>query len=97
MITRKDVEHIAKLARLHLTKTEEENLGNELASILEFVEKLKEVDVSGVGPMTGGTMLRDITRPDEILNKTLEGKPEELLSQAPERTQAWVRVKAVFE
>lgn len=97
MITRKDIEHIAKLARIRLTEDEEKNLGHELASILEFVEKLKEVDTDKTTPMTGGTMLSDITRPDEILNKTLEGNSENLLDQAPERDREWVKVKAVFE
>ena len=97
MITRKEIKHIAKLARIHLTEDEEKKLGHEIASILEFVEKLKEVDTDEVMPMTGSATLSDIMRLDEVLNKTLEGNSEKLLGQAPERTQEWIKVKAVFE
>lgn len=48
MITKEEVQHIAKLARLGLTENEIEKFRKELSSILDYVEKLKEVDVSGV-------------------------------------------------
>ena len=50
MISRKEVQHIAKLARLGITREEEEKFAKELSSILDYFEKLKEVDVSKVEP-----------------------------------------------
>ena len=61
-----DVKYVAHLARLSLTPDEEQKLGDQLASILGYVEKLKEVDVSGVEPTAHAFPLINVTRPDEI-------------------------------
>ena len=50
MISREEVKHIAKLARLGITEKEEEKFTKELSKILDYVEKLKEVAVSKVEP-----------------------------------------------
>ena len=51
-ITRSDVEKIAELARLELTSEETESFTKQLGSILKYVEKLDEVDTTGVAPMS---------------------------------------------
>lgn len=61
-----DVKYVAHLARLALTAQEEEKLGAQLSSILGYVEKLKEVDVSGVEPTAHAFPLINVTRPDEV-------------------------------
>ena len=50
MISKKEVEHIAKLARIGLTSGEIEKFQKELSSILDYFEKLEEVDVSEAEP-----------------------------------------------
>ena len=50
MLSKEEVNHIAKLARLSLNKEETDKLQAELSSILDYIEKLKEVDVDGVEP-----------------------------------------------
>jgi aspartyl-tRNA(Asn)/glutamyl-tRNA(Gln) amidotransferase subunit C len=61
-----DIKYIAHLARLSLTAEEEQKLSAQLSSILGYIEKLKEVDVSGVEPTAHAFPLVNVTRPDEI-------------------------------
>jgi len=61
-----DVKYVAHLARLSLTAEEEETLAMQLSSILGYVEKLKEVDVTGVEPTAHAFPLVNVTRPDEV-------------------------------
>lgn len=95
-ISRKDVEHIAHLARIRLSEKEEEKFEKELSSILGFVEKLSEIDTAGVMPETGGTTAENVMREDSAEHTKLEGKSVELLASVPERKEDWVKVKAVF-
>mgnify|MGYP001562654841 CR=1 FL=1 len=95
-IFRKDVEHIAHLARIELDEEEKIKFEKELSAILQFVEKLNEVDTAGVEPMTGGTNLENIMRADEQTEKNLERKTMELIEAAPNKKDRWVKVKAVF-
>jgi aspartyl-tRNA(Asn)/glutamyl-tRNA(Gln) amidotransferase subunit C len=61
-----DVKYVAHLARLSLTPEEEQKLGAQLNNILGYVEKLKEVDVSGVEPTAHAFPLVNVIRPDEV-------------------------------
>ena len=95
-ITLKDVEHIAHLARIELTSEEKVKFKKELGNILTFIEKLSEINTSGVEPMIGGTVERNVQRADEKIEDGLQGKPANLIDQAPERKQEWVKVKKIF-
>ena len=96
-ITKQDVKHIARLARIELTPEEETKFEKELSAILGFVEKLNEVDTENVQPLTGGTLLENVMRKDEQIDNDLQGKEAALLDAAPEKERGYVRVKAVFE
>jgi len=61
-----DVKYVAHLARLALTPEEEKQLGTQLGSILGYIEKLRELDVSGVEPTAHAVPMVNVTRPDEI-------------------------------
>lgn len=95
-ITRKEVEHIAHLARIELNEEEKTKFEKELSAILEFVKKLNEVDTDNVEPMTGGTSLENATRPDEQIDKTLDNMVGKLIEAAPDKKGRWVKVKSVF-
>ena len=81
MITIKDVEHVAKLARLELTETEKEMFTEQLGDVLAHVEKMNEVDTTGVEPMNHPIDFVNVMRED---NKIYENTREELLSNAPD-------------
>jgi len=61
-----DVKYVAHLARLSLSPEEEQKIGAQLGNILGYIEKLKEVDVSGVEPTAHAFPLVNVTRPDEV-------------------------------
>ena len=61
-----DVKYVAHLARLSLTPEEEQKIGAQLGQVLGYIEKLKEVDVTGVEPTAHAFPLVNVTRPDEI-------------------------------
>ena len=61
-----DIKYVAHLARLQLTPDEEIKLGAQLDGILGYIEKLNELDVTGVEPTAHATPRVNVTRPDEI-------------------------------
>ncbi len=61
-----DIRYVAHLARLALTPEEEARFGAQLGGVLEYFEKLKQADVSGVEPMAHTMPLVNVTRPDQV-------------------------------
>lgn len=95
MISKEEVQHIAKLARLGLTEQEIEKFQKELSSILGYIEKLKEVDIEGVEPTSHSVLVENVARDDEI-NEKLKMKNEKLMALAPEKKDNFIKVKSVF-
>lgn len=80
-LDRKDVEHVAKLARLELSEEELALYTKQLGDILGYVEQLDEVDVAGVEPLAGGAHGDNVFRKDEVKpsldrEKALGGAPD---------------------
>jgi aspartyl-tRNA(Asn)/glutamyl-tRNA(Gln) amidotransferase subunit C len=65
MLTDKEVRHIAGLARIKISEKEEKGLKKDLSSILEYIDKLNEVDTTGVEPLYQTTGLVNSFRSDE--------------------------------
>jgi aspartyl-tRNA(Asn)/glutamyl-tRNA(Gln) amidotransferase subunit C len=87
-IDRAQVRHVARLARLQLSPEEEERFAAQLGHVLEYIERLKAVDVSGVEPLSfageAGLPLRE-DEPGPCLPR------EKVLAQAPQHDgQAFV-------
>ena len=61
-----DIKYIAHLARLRLTPEEEQKFGAQLGQVLDYIEKLKELEVSQVEPTAHAVPLVNVTRPDEL-------------------------------
>lgn len=97
MITRKDAEHIARLARIELTEAEKNKFEKDLSAILEFVAKLNEVDTSEVETLAGGTILENVMRGDVAPGTGDRGQWLGLAEAAPKHREGYVEVKAVFE
>ena len=64
MISRQEVEHVARLARLHFDEEELARLQPELGQIIEYVEQLAELDLSGLEPTSHAVPLRNVLRED---------------------------------
>ena len=89
-----DVNYVAHLARLELTLEEQKQLGAQLGSILGYIEKLRELDVTNVEPTAHAVPLVNITRPDEIR----ESLPhEDALRNAPRQSNGLFIVPKVVE
>lgn len=80
-LTKEQVLHIAKLARLTLTSEEVTNMTSELSSILGYVEVLSEVDTADVEPTAQVTGLKNALREDTV--HASEAKPDDLLAASP--------------
>jgi aspartyl-tRNA(Asn)/glutamyl-tRNA(Gln) amidotransferase subunit C len=65
MIDREDVLHVARLARLRLTEGEVERMTGELASILDHIEKIGELDLADVAPTSHVVELENVLRADD--------------------------------
>jgi aspartyl-tRNA(Asn)/glutamyl-tRNA(Gln) amidotransferase subunit C len=89
-----DVKYVAHLARLSLTAEEEQKIGAQLGQILDYVEKLKEVDVSGVEPMAHAFPLINVTRADEVRPSITN---EEALRNAPAQANGLFIVPKIVE
>ena len=94
MISRSDVEHVARLARLGLTDAEIDHMVGELSRILEAVGKLREVDTSSVGPTAQVIALENVMR-DDIARPSMSR--EAALAEVPRREGGLLRVPVVLE
>lgn len=94
--SKKDIQHIANLARLELTDEELKIYGSQLSDILNYIGQLREVDVSGVEPTAQTAGLENIFREDEI-EEWDEQEREAALAQAPELEDGQVKVRRVLE
>lgn len=97
MITKADVEHIAKLARIEVKEEDKEKLAQELGAILDYVAKLNEVDTEGVEPTAQVTGLENVFRPDQPRDYQLPATSYQLLIGAmPAKEGRHLKVKSVF-
>ncbi|MQR99327.1 Asp-tRNA(Asn)/Glu-tRNA(Gln) amidotransferase subunit GatC [Gluconobacter aidae] len=90
----KTVTRIARLARIGLQPGEVETLGKDMGSIIDWVEQLKEVDVTGVDPMIGTGLATPRLREDRVTDGNCRDK---VLSNAPERKGPFYTVPKVVE
>jgi aspartyl-tRNA(Asn)/glutamyl-tRNA(Gln) amidotransferase subunit C len=93
-LSRDEVAHLSRLARIEATDTELDRLSGELAVILDAVARVSEVATAEVPPMSHPLPLTNVTRPDEP-HESLA--PEDALAAAPESEQQRFRVPRILE
>ena len=93
-IDRAAVDHVAKLARLRLTEEERERMSNELAHILEHVERVQALDLDGVEPTSHSLPLKNVLRPDEVRPSLPQ---DDVLAGAPEAEDGRFKVPRIIE
>ncbi|HEX21307.1 MAG TPA: Asp-tRNA(Asn)/Glu-tRNA(Gln) amidotransferase subunit GatC [Actinobacteria bacterium] len=93
MITKEEVEHIALLARLHLSETEKETFAAQLGQIIEHAGKVAKIDTSKVEPTSHAVEQRNVFREDEV--KTGLTK-EQALANAPEKESGAFKVPKII-
>ncbi len=92
-VTRKDVEHIAELARLKFTDEELNNFTGQLNEILAYVEKLNELDTENVEPLSHPVEGSNVFREDLVKPSITT---EEALKNAPEKDEQFFHVPKVI-
>jgi aspartyl-tRNA(Asn)/glutamyl-tRNA(Gln) amidotransferase subunit C len=92
-VTRKEVEHIAELARLKLTESELEEYTLQLNKILEYVEKLNELDTENVKPLSHPVEGTNVFRED-VVKPSINS--EEALKNAPSKDEEFFKVPKVI-
>ncbi len=93
-LERKEVEHVALLARLELSEEELTRFHRQLDNILGYVEKLNEADTSGVEPLAHAAASGNVFREDEV-KPSLERA--EALAQAPDSDGWFFRVPRIID
>jgi len=93
-LSREEVLHIARLARLGLTEAELERFREQLSNILENFEILRQVDTTDVPPTAQSIALHNVMREDEV---TPSLPSSDILANAPRREGDCFRVRAVLE
>jgi len=93
-LTRDDVLKLARLARLQLSDEEAEQFTGEISAILEYVELLQQVNVSGLEPTSQVTGLQNVTRSDVV--KAYSAPPTELLKNVPQVENGQIKVKRMI-
>lgn len=94
-ISKEDIEKIARLAHLPLTEEEAGMMGEKLSSVLEYVDKLSEVDTEGVEPLAHVTGVENVMRDDEV--KACDADTAEAIIKAfPDSEGNQLKVRSVF-
>ncbi len=93
-LTLREVEHIAKLARLELTEEQKELYREQLSAILDYMAKLRELDTKDVPPTAGGGLTQMILREDQS-GPSL--KKDSLLKNAAKAEDDQFKIPPVFE
>ncbi len=93
-LSTKEVEYVARLARLEVTDKETEKFTAQLNDILGYIDKLNEIDTTGVEPMTHAIAVTNAFREDKIVDSI---GTEKSLSNAPDGRGEFFRVPKVID
>jgi len=93
-LSREEVRHVAELAKLGLTEEEKGLFSEQLSAILDYAERLQELDTEDVPPTAHSIHLQNVMRDDEV---TPSYPREDILANAPQSEQGSFKVQAVLE
>ncbi len=93
-LSQKEVEHIARLARLELTEEQKNHYRQQLSAILDHIAQLKQLDTKDVPPTAGGGLNQMTLRKDEARPSL---PTDALLKNAPQAEDDQFKIPPVFE
>ena len=93
-LSRDEVLHIARLARMGISDDEVDKLSEQLSDILDNFEVLQKVNTDDVPPTAQSIALNNVTRNDAVVASY---SPDDILSNAPRREQDYFKIHAVLE
>jgi aspartyl-tRNA(Asn)/glutamyl-tRNA(Gln) amidotransferase subunit C len=92
-VTKKDVEHIARLAKLKFDDSEIERLTDEMNEILKYMDKLNEIDTTSVEPLSHPVELENVFRDDKAVDGV---STHDALKNAPVKDDKYFHVPKVI-
>ncbi len=95
-LTRAQVSHIAELAKLELTDSEMERMTEQLSAILEYAERLNQLETSAIAPTASVIPNQNIMRPDIVTPSLTRAQ---VMQNAPDTdaNREFLRVRAILE
>jgi len=93
-ITPEQVRHVALLARLSLAPDEEDRIRANMDEILDYIDKLNELETAGVEPTAQVGDAGTLTREDIVTNHP---EPDAMLANAPARERGYFKVPKIIE
>lgn len=93
-VTKKEVENIAKLAKLNLSEDEMTEFTSDLNDILNYMDKLNSLDTENVKPLSHPLEGNNVFRKDEIIESIPR---EDALKNAPDKTEEFFKVPKVIK
>ena len=93
-LTRQDVQRVATLARLRLTAAEEDRLTEQLDNILQYMDKLNQLDTSHIEPLAHVVDIVNAFREDKVTNRS---NADALLANAPAKDETFFQVPKILE
>jgi len=94
MVDKKIVEYVANLAKIRITESQRDYLGTQLTKIIEYIDKLRKLDVEGIEPMRGLHTQRNVFREDKAEpSESRDG----ILNNAPLREGDYFKIPKVIE
>ena len=93
-ISKEQVEHVAKLARLEVSENEKAMFARQLSAILTYMDQLKEVDTEGVEPTATVLPTENVFREDAVKPSLTQ---ERALANAPDQADGFFRVPKILE
>lgn len=94
MIDKKTVEYVAELARINISEEEKAKLLPQLSKILDYIDKLKEIDTKDVEPTRGYLLETNILRKDEVVKFPFS---KDILNNAPSHEEGHLKIPKVIE
>lgn len=94
IISDETIEYVGILAKLELSEDEKEQAKKDMGRMLDYIDKLGELDTEGVEPMSHVFPVQNVFREDEVTNADTR---EQLLSNAPEQKDGMFAVPRTFE
>ena len=93
-LSKEEVKHVARLARLSVSEEEIEVFRRQLSEILTYIGKLNELETSNIEPTSHVLDIQNVFREDRI---TPSLSQEEALTGAPEQEEGFFRVPKIIE
>lgn len=93
-ISKEQVEHVARLARLDVSEDDKTTFARQLSSILTHIDQLKEVETAGVEPTATVLPTDNVFRDDDVRPSLSQ---EQALANAPDQAEGFFRVPKILE